>query len=642
MGASLPALLRRPAILWSLLAAALAAAVVIVLLVVPGADDAPADGHGDYLDASLPIDERVADLLGRMTIEEKIGQMTQAAVSAIESYPSDIGDYGIGSVLNGGSDTLNDSPEEWAAMIDGYQREALGTRLAIPLMYGIDAVHGNPAVPGAVVFPHNIGLGAAHDPELAGRAAAVTAAETRAAGIHWTFAPCVCVARDSRWGRTYESYGEDPGIGIEYAGPVVEGYQGDDLAANTSVLATAKHFVGDGGTAYGSSTTNEWVLDQGVTTLTEEELRTIHLAPFKAAVDAGVGSVMASYSSTDLGDGPLKIHADEYLITDVLKGELGFDGFVVSDWQAVDQVSTDYAEAVRASINAGIDMVMVPFEYQRFTSTLLAEVESGGVGEDRIDDAVSRILTQKFALGLFEQPYADTSGAAAVGSDEHREVAREAAAASQTLLRNDGDLLPLTGQESVYIAGSGADSIGRQTGGWTGSWQGSVDNPTQGTTILAGIEDVAPDAAVTFSEDASAPVDGADVGIVVVAEDPYSEGVGDFGTGEHDMAVSEADAAAIETVCGAVDCVVIVVSGRPIEIERHLGDPATPRGVDALVAAWLPGSEGAGVADPLFGATPYDGRLPVSWPRQLEDEPLNVGDPDYDPLFAFGFGLTTA
>jgi hypothetical protein len=287
-------------------------------------------------------------------------------------------------------------------------------------------------------------------------------------------------------------------------------------------------------------------------------------------------------------------------------------------------------------------MVMVPFEYQRFTSTLLAEVESGGVGEDRIDDAVSRILTQKFALGLFEQPYADTTGAAAVGSDEHREVAREAAAASQTLLRNDGDLLPLTGQESIYIAGSGADSIGRQTGGWTGSWQGSVDNPTQGTTILAGIAEVAPDAQVTFSEDASAPVDGADVGIVVVAEDPYSEGVGDFGTGEHDMAVSEADAAAVETVCGAVDCVVIVVSGRPIEIERHLGDPATPRGVDALVAAWLPGSEGAGVADPLFGATPYDGRLPVSWPRQLEDEPLNVGDPDYDPLFAFGFGLTTA
>ncbi|GAA2260034.1 glycoside hydrolase family 3 N-terminal domain-containing protein [Glycomyces scopariae] len=635
MGASLPALLRRPAVLWSTLAVALAAAVVTVLLVVPGADDGPADGSGDYLDASLPIDERVEDLLGRMTIEEKVGQMTQVTVGAVEGSPSDVAEYGIGSLLNGGSEALFATAEEWAAMIDGYQAEAMETRLGIPLMYGIDAVHGNTAIPGAVVFPHNIGLGAAHDADLAGRAAEVTAAETRAAGIHWTFAPCVCVARDSRWGRTYESYGEDPGLAIEYAGPVVAGYQGEDLTANSSVLATAKHYVADGGTAYGTSTTEDYQLDQGVTTMSEEELRAIHLAPFQAAVDAGVGSVMASFSSTDLGEGPLKVHADEYLITDVLKGELGFDGIVVSDWQAVDQVSTDYAEAVRASINAGIDMVMVPFEYQGFTSTLLSEVASGEVDEDRIDDAVSRILGQKFALGLFEQPYADTAGAAAIGSDEHRDVAREAAAASQTLLRNDGDLLPLTGTEDLYVAGSGADSIGRQTGGWTASWQGSLNPPTQGTTILAGIQEAAPNAAVTFSEDASEPLAGADVGIVVVAEDPYAEGVGDAGAGEHDMAVSADDAAAIHTVCAAVDCVVIVVSGRPIEIEAHLD------GVDALVAAWLPGSEGAGVADPLFGATPYDGRLPVSWPRLIADEPLNVGDADYDPLFAYGFGLQT-
>ncbi|WP_335987164.1 glycoside hydrolase family 3 protein [Glycomyces sp. MUSA5-2] len=636
MGASLPTLLRRPPILWSALAVALAAAVVTVLLVVPGADDGPADGNGDYLDAGLPIDERVNDLLSRMTIEEKVGQMTQVTVGAIDPYPADVAEYGIGSLLNGGSEALFDTAEEWAAMIDGHQDQALDSRLGIPLMYGIDAVHGNTAIPGAVVFPHNIGLGAAHDPDLAGRAAAITAAETRAAGIHWTFAPCLCVARDSRWGRTYESYGEDPGLAYEYAGPVVTGYQGDDLAANTSVLATAKHYVGDGGTAYGSSTTGDYLLDQGVTTLTEDELRAIHLAPFEAAVDAGVGSVMASYSSTDLGGGPVKVHADEYLLTEVLKGELGFDGFVVSDWQAIDQLSTDYNEAVRTAINAGVDMVMVPVEYRAFIAALLAEVESGGVSVERIDDAVSRILTQKFALGLFEHPYADTSGAAAIGSDEHRDVARAAAAASQTLLRNDGDLLPLTGQESIYVAGSGADSIGRQTGGWTASWQGSLDPPTEGTTILAGIQEVAPDAAVTFSEDASAPVDGADVGIVVVAEDPYAEGVGDAGAGDHDMAVSEADAAAIATVCGAVDCVVIVVSGRPIEIEPHLD------GVDALVAAWLPGSEGAGVADPIFGATPYDGRLPVSWPHRTDDEPLNVGDPDYDPLFAFGFGLQTA
>ncbi|GAA2160979.1 MULTISPECIES: glycoside hydrolase family 3 protein [Glycomyces] len=631
MGAHLPAVFRRPAVLWTALAAALAAAVITVLVVVPGADD-----DVSYLDLDAPVAGRVADLLDRMTIEEKVGQMTQVAVPAIEATPSDITELGIGSLLNGGAEAMHDTPEAWAEMIDGFQSAATASRLKIPMVYGIDAVHGNGALPGAVIFPHNIGLGAAHDPDLAAQAAAITAAETRATGVHWTFAPCVCVARDSRWGRTYESFGEDPGLAVEYAGPVVQGYQGEDLAANTSVLATAKHYVGDGGTAFGSSTTDDYLLDQGVTTLTEEELRSIHLAPFKAAVDAGVGSVMASFSSNDLGGGPLKSHADSYLINDVLKGELGFDGFVVSDWQGVDQVSEDYAEAVRTSINAGVDMVMVPFEYRRFIDTLVAEVDSGGVSEERIDDAVSRILTQKFALGLFEQPFADTTGAADIGSPEHRQVAREAAAASQTLLRNENDLLPLAADASVYVAGSGADSLGRQLGGWTASWQGGVEAVTEGTSILAGMREVAPNAAITFSENASEPIGGADVGVVVVAEDPYAEGVGDAGAGAHDMAVSEADAAAIDTVCAAVDCVVIVVSGRPIELTSHLAE------VDALVAAWLPGSEGAGVADPLFGAAPYGGRLPVTWPRATDQEPMNVGDPAYDPLYPFGFGLETA
>lgn len=630
MGASLPAILRRPAVLWAAIAGAIVAALVAVLLVAPGGDDA----DSSFLDSSFQVSERVENLLGQMTIEEKVGQMTQVAVPAIESDPAAIAELGIGSLLNGGADALHDTPEDWAAMIDGFQSQALNSRLGIPLVYGLDAVHGNGALPNAVIFPHNIGLGAAHDPELAGRAAAITAAETRAAGVHWTFAPCVCVVRDGRWGRTYESYGEDPGIAFEYAGPVVRGYQGEDLAASTSVLATAKHYVGDGGTAYGTSTTEDYRIDQGVATLTEDELRQLHLAPFQAAVDAGVGSVMTSFSSNDLGEGPLKNHADAYLINEVLKGELGFDGFVVSDWQGVDQISDDYAEAVRTAINAGIDMVMVPFEYERFISTLLAEVESGGVSEERIDDAVARILTQKFALGLFEQPFADPAGAAEVGSAEHRAVAREAAAASQVLLRNEGDLLPLTGDERIYVAGSGTDSLGRQMGGWTGSWQGTVEAVNEGTSILAGIQETA--ASVTYSENATEPIDGADVGIVVVAEDPYAEGIGDVGAGEHDMRVSEADAAAISTVCGAVDCVVIIVSGRPIEIEPHL------EGVDALVAAWLPGSEGAGVADPLFGRTAYDGRLPVTWPRLVEDEPINVGDPDYDPLFPYGFGLQTA
>ncbi|WP_084546168.1 glycoside hydrolase family 3 protein [Glycomyces arizonensis] len=631
MGSPL-ARVRRPW-LWIASVAVLAAALVVWLLAVPGESEEDAA----YLDPSLPVADRVADLLGRMTIEEKVGQMTQAEVPAVQDSPGDVGDFGLGSLLSGGSEAFYDTPEAWAAMIDGYQREALDTRLGIPIIYGIDAVHGNAAVPGATIFPHNIGLGAAGDEELAGRTAAITAAETRAAGIPWTFAPCLCVARDSRWGRTYESFSEDPELVTAMADDVVHGYQGEDLSANTSVLATAKHYVGDGGTAYGSSTTDSYTLDQGVTELSEDELRRLHLAPFRAAVEAGVGSVMASFSSTDLGEGPLKVHADGYLLTTVLKGELGFEGFVVSDWAGVSQISDDYAEAVREAINAGIDMVMVPDQYEAFTATLLAEVDAGRVSENRIDDAVARILTQKFALGLFEHPFADTSLAAEVGSEEHRAVAREAAAASQVLLRNEGDLLPLSGDESVYVAGSGADSLGRQLGGWSGTWQGSVNAVDEGTTILDGIGEVAPDATVQYSQRASEPLDGYDVGIVVVAENPYAEGVGDVGPGnDHDMKLSDQDAEAVETVCGAMDCVVITVSGRPMELEGHLD------GVDALVAAWLPGSEGEGVADPLFGLAPYTGTLPVSWPRTVDDEPVNVGDADYDPLFAYGFGLETA
>ncbi|WP_100444741.1 glycoside hydrolase family 3 protein [Glycomyces xiaoerkulensis] len=628
---------RRAAIWTGAVAAAAAAALAVWLVVVPD-DPGPGDRFDPgaaYLDPSLPIAERVDDLLARMTIEEKAGQMTQAVVDAVGGSEDDIRDLGIGSLLNGGSDALHDTPEDWAAMIDGFQERALDSRLRIPLMYGLDAVHGNASLPGATVFPHNIGLGAAGDPGLAERTAAITAIETRVAGVHWTFSPCLCVARDSRWGRTFESFGEDPDL-VGSMATVVNGYQGEDLSAATSVLATAKHFAGDGGTAYGSSTTEDYLLDQGVTELSEEELRRLHIAPFEDAIEAGVGSVMVSYSSNDLGDGPVKAHADEYLLTDVLRGELGFDGIVLSDWQAIDQISPDYNEAVRTSINAGIDMVMVPFDYRKFIDTLLEEVEAGNVSEDRVDDAVGRILTQKFALGLFEEPYADTSGADLVGSEEHRAVAREAAAASQVLLRNEDDLLPLSGEESVYVAGSGADALGRQLGGWSGAWQGTVEGVNEGTTILEGIGEVAgPGAEIRFSEDASEPIGAADVGVVVVAEDPYSEGVGDAGAGSHDMTLSEADAAAVDSVCAAADCVVIVVSGRPVELDGHL------ERVDALVAAWLPGSEGAGVADPLFGVEPYTGTLPVSWPRKVDDEPLNVGDPGYDPLFEFGFGLGT-
>ncbi|ADD45192.1 glycoside hydrolase family 3 protein [Stackebrandtia nassauensis] len=610
-------------------------AAILSLTLLPGSASADAPSPRD---PSAPIDKRVAALVADLTLEEKAGQMTQAEKGSITD-PADITTYGLGSILSGGGGAPDpNTPEAWADMIDGYQARALETRQKIPMIYGADAVHGHNNVSGATIMPHNLGLGASRSPELAKRAAEVTAIETRATGVPWTFAPCLCVARDDRWGRTYESFGEDPEL-VSSMVDVVDGLQGTDLTSNTTVLATAKHFVGDGGTTYGSSTTEDYKIDQGITELTREQLRDLHIAPFETAVDRNVGSVMPSYSSVDHPDddtGPVKMHANDELINGVLKQELGFQGFVISDWKAIDQIPGDYASDVRTSINAGVDMVMVPYDYKTFISTLISEVNAGRIPMERIDDAVTRILTAKEKLGLFDKPYADRTHIGTIGSAEHRAVAREAAAASQVLLKNDGDALPLASQGKLYVAGSNADDLGNQMGGWSISWQGSSGDTTEGTTILEGIREVAPDLEVTHSKDASAPTDGHDTGLVVVGETPYAEGKGDVGVGGHDMKLSAADSAAVSKVCGEIEtCVVVTVSGRPLEITSQLDQ------MDALVAAWLPGSEGAGVADTLFGDVGYSGKLPVSWPRSVDDEPINVGDPDYDPLFPYGAGLTT-
>lgn len=597
------------------------------------------DANGlPYLDPKLPVKKRVADLVSRMSLAEKAGQMTQAERGALTA-PGDIAAYDLGSLLSGGGSTPTpNTADAWAKMIDSFQLRAQATRLQIPLIYGVDAVHGHNNLVGATVMPHNIGIGATRDPRLAERTGAVTAAEVRATGVPWDFAPCLCVTRDERWGRSYESFGEDPAL-VESMETVIQGLQGArdgrDLKDDDKVLATAKHFVGDGGTTYGSSTTGTYTVDQGVTEVTRKQLEAIHLAPYQEAVDRGIGTVMPSYSSLDLagdGLGPVKMHARADLINGVLKDRMGFDGFVISDWAAIDQLPGDYASDVRTSVNAGLDMIMVPYAYKDFRSTLVAEVEAGRIAERRVDDAVSRILTQKFRLGLFEHPYADTDGAAAIGSDAHRAVARQAAAESQVLLKNDANVLPLKKTQKVYVAGSNADDIGNQTGGWTVTWQGASGDVTPGTTVLEGLRGAGGD--VTWSKDASAPLTGHDVGVVVVGETPYAEGVGDVGNG-HDLEPSPADRAAVDKVCAAMKCVVLIVSGRPQLIGDRLG------AIDALVASWLPGTEGDGVADVLYGRRPFTGRLPVTWPKSEAQLPINVGDAAYDPQFPYGWGLTT-
>ncbi|WP_371644881.1 glycoside hydrolase family 3 protein [Streptomyces mirabilis] len=597
------------------------------------------DAHGlPYLDPKLPVKKRVADLVSRMSLEEKAGQMTQAERGALTAQ-GDIATYDLGSLLSGGGSTPTpNTPEAWAKMIDAFQLRAQATRFQIPLIYGVDAVHGHNNLTGATIMPHNIGIGAARDPQLAERTGAVTAAEVRATGIPWDFAPCLCVTRDERWGRSYESFGEDPAL-VESMETMIQGLQGaangKDLKHNDKVLATAKHFVGDGGTEYGSSTTGSYTIDQGVTKVTRQQLEAVHLAPYQTAVDRGIGSVMPSYSSLDIlgdGQGPVKMHARADMINGVLKDRMGFDGFVISDWQAIDQIPGDYASDVRTSINAGLDMIMVPYAYKDFRTTLVDEVRAGRVSEARVNDAVSRILTQKFKLGLFEKPYADTSGAAQIGSAGHRAVAREAAAKSQVLLKNATGVLPLKKSQKVYVAGSNADDLGNQTGGWTITWQGASGKHTDGTTILQGMRNVGGD--VTYSKDASAPTSGYDVGVVVVGETPYAEGVGDVGNG-NDLALTPADQAAVDKVCAAMKCAVLIVSGRPQLIGDRLGE------IDALVASWLPGTEGDGVADVLYGKRAFTGQLPVTWPKSETQLPINVGDASYDPQFPYGWGLTT-
>ncbi|MEV6304933.1 glycoside hydrolase family 3 N-terminal domain-containing protein [Actinoplanes sp. NPDC051861] len=597
-------------------------AALVAMASIAGLTSAPAAPAAaavlPYQDPALPVADRVSDLLSRMSVDDKVGQMIQAERAQVSA--AQLTQYRLGSVLSGGgSAPASNTPAGWADMYDTYQRGALATPLQIPMIYGIDAVHGNNNVYGATIFPHNIGLGATRDPELVERIGRATAAEVAGAGQDWTFAPCVCVARDDRWGRTYESFGEDPTL-VSSMTSVITGLQAG------RVLATAKHYLGDGGTTGG--------VDQGNAQLSEADLRAIHLPPFRAAVERGVGSVMISFSSWN----GLKLHAHKYLITDVLKTELGFTGFTVSDWAAVDQIDGrpgfTQAEVVTA-VNAGLDMLMVPENWQTFHGYLRAAVTAGQIPMSRVDDANRRILTQKFELGLFENPYADRSQAATVGSTAHRALAREAVRESQVLLKNRNNVLPLakTGGK-IFVAGKSADDIGNQSGGWTLSWQGASGSTVPGTTILQGIRSaVGSGATVTYHRDGTG-VDGSyRAAIAVVGETPYAEGEGDRPGG---FGLDSADQAVLTRLRAAgVPVIVVLVSGRPLDIAGQVD------GWDALLASWLPGSEGAGVADVLFGDHNPAGRLPVSWPASASQEPINTGD-GKTPLFAYGYGLNYA
>ena len=598
------------------------------------------------------FDPQVKEVLAKMTLEEKVGQMTQPDISALKD-PSDIENLFLGSLLSGGSSDpkTGNGLKDWTAMYEDYQKHTAKTRLAIPLLYGIDAVHGNSNLVGAVIFPHNIALGCTRDARLVERAARVTAEEVCATGIQWAFSPCVTVPRDERWGRTYEGFSEDPQLVKQLGEAAVRGFQGASLADPLSVVACAKHFVGDGGTAVGTSKSGG-LLDQGNTICDEATLRRIHLQGYISTVAAGVATIMPSYSSWN----GVKCSGSKELLTDLLKKELGFEGFLISDYNAIDQivppapkakavksnnaagqvVASNYKKCVEISINAGMDMVMVTDKYREFIKDLKELVAEGKVPMSRIDDAVTRILRVKFAAGLMDKNRSQLGNPDAqktFGSAEHRAVAREAVRESLVLLKNDKKALPLAKTaKRIHVAGKGADDIGMQCGGWTIDWQGKMGAVTEGgTTILAAIKQAAAkETPVTFAKDGSG-AEGADVAIVVIGEKPYAEMKGD----RKDLALDPEDIAAIANAKKAgVPVVVILLSGRPL----ILGDVLDQ--ADALVAAWLPGTEGQGVADVLFGDFKPVGKLSFSWPRSMQQIPINIGDKNYDPLFAYGFGLS--
>ncbi|KNY28735.1 glycoside hydrolase family 3 N-terminal domain-containing protein [Pseudobacteroides cellulosolvens] len=575
-----------------------------------------------YQDPSQPVESRVKDLLSRMTLDEKVGQMIQPERHTATA--DDVKNYYLGSILSGGGNVpLSNTPTGWCDMTDAYQKAAMSTRLQIPFIYGVDAVHGHNNLYGATIFPHNIGLGAANDEELVYKIGQITAKEVRATGVHWTFAPCIAVPQNEKWGRTYEGFSENTDIVTRLGVAATKGLQGDnyltDLTKNDKILGCIKHFIGDGATTNG--------VDASDSVLTEDQIREKYLPPYIEAIKAGARTLMASFSSIN----GLECHGNKRLLTDILKNELKFDGFVVSDYEAIKDIDkANFRNCVKESVNAGVDMYMEPRMWKTVITHLKDLVGNGEVPMSRIDDAVTRILRVKIQLGLFEKPYADRSLMSQVGSADHRAVAREAVRKSLVLLKNDNKVLPLAKSgKKIFVAGKNADDLGNQCGGWTITWQGKSGNITQGTTILQGIKSaVNPGTTVTYNLNGYG-AQGHDVAVVVVGETPYAEVKGD----RTDVALSADDIQTINNVKSAgIPMVVVLVSGRPMIVTDQIKDSA------AFVAAWLPGTEGNGVSDCLFGDYDFSGKLPMSWPSSNAQIPVNEGD-GKTPLYQLGYGL---
>ncbi len=576
-----------------------------------------------YLDTTATIEARVDSLLSIMTLDEKIGQMVQQEFIGLGNL-SDIQTYCLGSVLAGANDSTTDhSPETWANYCDSLQSFALKTRLGIPLLIGLDAIHGTGSVYGATLFPHNIGMGCTRNPELLTQATQITAQEVAATGFNWTFSPIVAVARNENWGRTYESYSEDPNLVKEMSGAAVLGYQGDTSAKNITILACAKHFIGDGGTTGG--------IDGGNTQVDEATLRAIHLPGYLAALQQKVGSIMVSFSSWN----SVPCVGDKYLLTTLLKEELQYKGLLITDMEGILGAPGPIygGEQFSNAINAGIDMAMLgtypPQFYSRFIDSLRASVGQGNISLDRINDAVRRILTQKFRLGLFEHPFAKRSLLSQVGSPARRQVARTCVRQSLVLLKKKDGILPISKNiKHIYITGRLADNMGYQCGGWTITWQGGSGPTTIGTTIMQAVQQAAPSASVTYSADGSG-ADNADIGIAVIGDYPYAEGNGM-------LPLNTLDIEAVRKLKSYnIPVIVILISGRPPILDPILSYS------DAVIAAWLPGPEGEGITDVLFGDYQPTGILSRRWPKDASQYVMDVGDTNYHPLFPFGYGITS-
>jgi beta-glucosidase len=598
-----------------------------------GAADSPA-GKMQPLSA---FDPQARQLLAQLTLEEKVGQMTQPDQMYLKDL-DDLQKYHLGSLLSGGDSdpkTGNDW-NSWADMYDHYQARAVQTHPRIPILYGVDAVHGHNNVIGATMFPQNVGLGCTRNAELVERAGRITAVEMRSTGVQWAFGPCVTVPQDIRWGRTYEGYSEMPDVVKVLGEAAVRGLQGDSLDNPLSVVACAKHYAGDGGTVMGTGLARadfpaHPLLDQGDTRLSNAEFRRIHLQGYFTTVAAGVGTVMPSYSSWN----GVKCSASYVLLTEILKEEMGFEGFLISDYSAEKELPGSFKQQIETTINAGMDMVMVPDTYQAFIRYLIELAKEGRVPMSRIDDAVLRILRVKFAMGLMDpnrSQLAERSLQKKFGSPEHRAVARQCVAESVVLLKNDRGILPLAKDKRLHVAGKCADKIGNQCGGWTVKWQGESGNVTTGgTTILQAIRKVAGESNVTYSEDGSGGK-GAALGIAVIGETPYAEMQGD----RVDLTLGQDDVEVVRNLKRAgLPVLVVLISGRPLVIDEIL--PLA----DAVVAAWLPGTEGDGVADVLFGAQKPTGKLSYTWPR-AGCLTYHINERGHETLFPFGFGLTYA